>query len=237
MELTGTTVLVTGANRGLGRQLLDALLDRGVRRVYAAARDTATLPDLGDRVAPLALDLTDRQRIAAATERAADITVLINNASAAAFADPFAADREALALEMTTNYLGSLDVIRAFAPVIERNGGGAIVNVLSVVALAGHPPMAGYAASKAAAHSMTQAIRPGLATRGISVHGVYPAGIDTDMIVDIEGPRTPPRQVADGILAGLERGEEDIFPDPISQSLSPTWFSDPKAYERAFSGR
>lgn len=85
--------------------------------------------------------------------------------------------------------------------------------------------------------ALLEAIRPGPATRGISVHGVYPAGIDTDMIVDIEGPRTPPRQVADGILARLERGEEDIFPHPISQSPSPTWFSDPKAYERAFSGR
>lgn len=236
MELTGTTVLVTGANRGLGRHLLDALLDHGVRRVYAAARDTSALPDLGGRVVPLALDLSDPASITAATGAAPDVTVLINNASTAAFADPFAADREALELEMTTNYLGTLDVIRAFAPVVERNGGGAVVNVLSVVALAGHPPMAGYAASKAAAHSMTQVVRPGLAARGIAVHGVYPAGIDTDMIADVEGPRTPPRQVADGILAGIEKGEEDIFPDPVSQSLSPTWFSDPKAYERAFSG-
>jgi NAD(P)-dependent dehydrogenase (short-subunit alcohol dehydrogenase family) len=237
MELTGTTVLVTGANRGLGRELVAALLDRGVRRVYAAARGVRALPELGERVVAVALDLTDRDRITTVAEQASDVTVLINNASAAAFADPFTADRAALELEMTTNYLGSLDVVRAFAPVIERNGGGAIVNVLSVVALAGHPPMAGYAASKAAAHSMTQAIRPGLEARGITVHGVYPAGIDTDMIADVEGPRTPADQVADGILTGLENGEEDIFPDPVSRSLSPTWFSDPKAYERAFSGR
>lgn len=237
MKITGTTALVTGANRGLGRQLVDALLDADVHRVYAAARDIGSVAGLGERVVPVALDLTDRSQIAAATTQAPDVTLLINNASAASFADPFAADRNAIALEMTTNYLGSLDVVRAFAPVIEGNGGGAIVNVLSVVALAGHPPMAGYAASKAAAHSMTQAIRPGLAARNIVVHGVYPAGIDTEMIMNVDGPRTPPRQVADGILAGIERDEEDIFPDPISRSLSPTWFSDPKAYERAFSGR
>ncbi len=237
MELTGTTALVTGANRGLGRHLLNALLDRGVRRVYAAARHTGSLTGLDERLVPLALDITDRDGIDAAAAQAADVTLLINNASVAAFADPFTAEREAIALEMTTNYLGSLDVIRAFTPVVERNGGGAIVNVLSVVALAGHPPMAGYAASKAAAHSMTQAIRPGLAARGIAVFGVYPAGIDTEMIADVDGPRTPPREVADGILAGIEKDQEDIFPDPISQSLSPTWFSDPKAYELAFSGR
>lgn len=237
MDFSGTTALVTGANRGLGRQLVAALLDRGVRRVYAAARDTDRLPGGDERVVPLPLDLTDRAGIGAAAASAPDVTLLINNASAAAFADPFAADREAIALEITTNYLGSLDVIRAFAPVIEGNGGGAIVNVLSVVALAGHPPMAGYAASKAAAHSMTQAVRPGLAARGIAVHGVYPAGIDTAMIADVEGPRTAPRVVADGILDGVEQGEEDIFPDPVSRSLAPTWFGDPKAYERAFSGR
>lgn len=162
MKITGTIALVTGANRGLGRQLVEALLEGGVRRVYAAARGTGSMAGLGERVVPVALDLTDLDQIAAAATQAADVTLLINNASAASFADPFAADRDALAGEMTTNYLGSLDVIRAFAPVIEGNGGGAIVNVLSVVALAGHPPMAGYAASKAAAHSMTQAIRPGL---------------------------------------------------------------------------
>ncbi len=237
MEIRGSTVLLTGANRGLGRHLLDALLDAGVERVHAAARDTVSLTGLDERVVPLVLDLTDRAQIDAAPSAAPDVTLLINNAGAATFAGPFTADRDALALEMTTNYLGSLDVIRAFTPVIEGNGGGAIVNILSVVAFAGHPPMAGYAASKAAAHSMTQAIRPGLAGRDIAVHGVYPAGIDTEMVAGIDGPKNAPRLVADGILAGIEKGDEDIFPDPISRFLSTTWFSDPKAYERAFSGR
>ena len=237
MDSSGTTALVTGADRGSGRQLVAALLDRGARRVYAAARDTGRLPGGDERVVPLALDLTDRAGISAAPASAPDVTLLIDNASAAAFADPSTADREAIALEVTTDHLGSLDVIRAFAPVIEGNGGGAVVDVLSVVALAGHPPMAGCAASKAAAHSMTQAIRPGPAARGVAVHGVHPAGIDTGMIADVEGPRTPPRVVADGLLDGVGRGEEDIFPDPVSRSLAPTWFGDPEAYERAFSGR
>jgi short-subunit dehydrogenase len=121
-------------------------------------------------------------------------------------------------------------------PVLERNGGGAIVNILSLLSLASTPPMAGYSASKAAAHSLTQALRPELKARRISVHGVYPAGIDTDMLAGIEAPKNPPRHVAEGVLDGLAAGQEDIFPDPTAQAMATTWWSDPKAFERAFSG-
>jgi NAD(P)-dependent dehydrogenase (short-subunit alcohol dehydrogenase family) len=235
MDIAEQTVVVTGANRGLGRSLVEALLDRGVTSVYAAARNpSAVLQD--PRVVPIAIDLLDGETIAAAARRSADATLLINNASTAAFATPLAADRDTVRNEMVINFDGTFDVIRAFVPVLERNGGGAIVNVLSLLSLASTPTMAGYSASKAAAHSLTQALRPELKARGISVHGVYPAGIDTDMLAGIEVPKSPPRQVAEGVLDGLAAGQEDIFPDPNAQAMATTWWSDPKAFERAFSG-
>jgi NAD(P)-dependent dehydrogenase (short-subunit alcohol dehydrogenase family) len=110
----------------------------------------------------------------------------------------------------------------------------AIVNVLSLLSLASTPPMTGYSASKAAAHSLTQALRPTLAARGISVHGVYPGGIDTDMLAGLDLPKRPPAEVAAGILDGLEADEEDIFPDPTARAMAATWWSDPKSFERAF---
>ena len=235
MQIAGQTVVVTGANRGLGRSLVEALLDRGASKVYAAARHPSGALD-DPRVVPIALDLLDGESIAAAARQAGDATVVINNASTAAFAAPLDADPATVRKEMQVNYGGTFDVIRAFVPVLERNGGGAIVNLLSLLSLASAPPMAGYSASKAAAHSLTQALRPVLAAKNISVHGVYPAGIDTDMLAGIEAPKTAPRQVAEGVLDGLAAGVEDIFPDPNATAMAATWRSDPKAFERAFSG-
>jgi NAD(P)-dependent dehydrogenase (short-subunit alcohol dehydrogenase family) len=240
MQLTTDTIaFVTGANRGLGRALVDALLERGARRVYAAARTPGSLEALvasaPERVRPVAFDLADPASIAAAAADAPDLTLLINNAGIAAFAAPLDAAREAVEREMTINYLGTLETIWAFAPTLEHNG-GAVVNVLSLLSLASAPAMAGYSASKAAAHSLTQALRPTLAARGVAVHGAYPAGIDTDMVAGIGVPKSPPRVVADGILDGVAAGEEDIFPDPNARQMAATWWSDPKAFERAFAG-
>lgn len=235
MDFTTTNALVTGANRGLGRALVDALLARGAR-VYAATRDTTALAGLGDRVTPVRLDVTSPADIAAAAASASDVTLLINNASAAHFADPFTADRDGVAAEMAANFTGAVDVIRAFTPIIEKSRGGAIVNVLSLLALASTPPMAGYSASKAALHSFTQAIRPGLRQRGIAVHGVYPGGIDTDMLAGFDMPKTAPQVVAEAILEGVAAGRTDIFPDPVSEQMSAMWWTDPKAFELAFSG-
>jgi NAD(P)-dependent dehydrogenase (short-subunit alcohol dehydrogenase family) len=239
MHTTDTIAFVTGANRGLGRALVEALLERGAPRVYAAARAPGALDALvaaaPDRVRPVALDLTDPSSIAATAAAAPDVTLLVNNAGTAAFAAPLDADRQAVEREMATNYLGTLDTIRAFVPALERSG-GAVVNVLSLLSLASAPAMAGYSASKAAAHSMTQALRPVLAARGVAVHGAYPAGIDTDMLAGVDAPKSPPRAVAEGILDGLAAGEEDIFPDPNARQMAATWWSDPKAFERAFAG-
>lgn len=235
MNFNTSIPVVTGANRGLGRALVDALLERGATKVYALARDVRGVRQ-DKRVVALAFDLLDESSIARAAARAADATLLINNASTAAFAGPLDADPAKVRSEMAVNYEGTYATIRAFVPVLRANGGGQIVNVLSLLSLASTPPMTGYSASKAAAHSLTQALRPVLAADGIRVHGVYPAGIDTDMLAGIDAPKTAAPQVAAGLLDGLAADQEDIFPDPNAQAMSKLWWSDPKAFERAFSG-
>jgi NAD(P)-dependent dehydrogenase (short-subunit alcohol dehydrogenase family) len=232
MNLSTQIPVVTGASRGLGRHLVEQLLERGVPKLYALARDPSRVN--GDpRVVPVAFDLLDEAAINAAAVHAGDATLLINNASTAAFAGPLEADTRSLALEMDVNYGGTYAAIRAFTPVLERNGGH-VVNVLSLLSLASAPPMTGYSASKAAAHSLTQALRPVLAARGISVHGVYPGGIDTDMLAGIDFAKTPPVEVAARLLDGLAADEEDIFPDPNAVAMAAVWHADPKAFERAF---
>ena len=235
MDLSASVPVVTGASRGLGRHLVDALLERGAPKVYALARDTTTLRQ-DARVVAVAFDLTDAATIAAAAASCADATLLINNASTAEFAGPLEAEPDAIRREIAVNYEGTYATIRAFVPVLGRNGGSQIVNVLSLLSLASTPPMTGYSASKAAAHSLTQALRPVLAARGITVHGAYPAGIDTDMLAGIDAPKTAPAEVATRLLDGLAAGQEDIFPDPNAEAMSQMWWSDPKAFERAFSG-
>ncbi|HEX4865754.1 MAG TPA: SDR family NAD(P)-dependent oxidoreductase [Acidimicrobiales bacterium] len=233
MDITRSVPVVTGANRGLGRSIVEALLERGVPKVYALARDPMTVrPDR--RVVTVTFDLLDVDSISEAARRTSDATLLINNAATAAFGGPIEADLVAIRREMTVNYEGLYTTIRAYVPVLEANGDGHIVNVLSLLSLASLSPMAGYSASKAAAHSLTQAVRPVLASKGIAVHGVYPGGIDTDMMAGVEAPKTAPGEVAAGILDGLEADQEDIFPDPNAQAMSQLWLGDPKSFERAF---
>jgi NAD(P)-dependent dehydrogenase (short-subunit alcohol dehydrogenase family) len=235
MDLSASVPVVTGASRGLGRHLVDALLERGAPKVYALARDTTAVRQ-DARVVAVAFALADAATIAAAAARCGVATLLINNASTAEFAGPLEAEPDAIRREIAVNYEGTYATIRAFVPVLGRNGGGQIVNVLSLLSLASTPPMTGYSASKAAAHSLTQALRPVLAARGITVHGAYPAGIDTDMLAGIDAPKTAPAEVATRLLDGLAAGQEDIFPDPNAEAMSQMWWSDPKAFERAFSG-
>jgi NAD(P)-dependent dehydrogenase (short-subunit alcohol dehydrogenase family) len=235
MDISASIPVVTGASRGLGGHLVDALLERGAPKVYALARD-ATKVRQDPRVVAIAFDLTDVGLINAAAARCPDATLLINNASTAEFAGPLDADPGAVRREILVNYEGTYTTIRAFVPVLEANGGGHVVNVLSLLSLASTPPMTGYSASKAAAHSLTQALRPVLATRGIAVHGVYPGGIDTDMLAGIDAPKTAPDGVASRLLDGLAAGREDIFPDTNAEAMARIWWTDPKAFERAFSG-
>jgi len=232
MDITSTTALVTGANRGLGRALVDALLDRGAARVYATARDPRSVR-VDDRIVPVALDVTDQASIARVAAVATDVDLLVNNAGAAAFAPALEADPHAVALEFAVNVTGLHAMIRAFAPTLTARQ-GAVVNVLTLLSYAPAPPMAGYSASKAAAHSLTLAVRPALARLGVRVHGVYPGGIDTDMVAGFDVPKAAPRAVAEAILDGVAAGQEDIYPDPTSAQMGELWNRDPRAFAAAF---
>lgn len=234
MDITTTPALVTGANRGLGRALVTALLDRGAPHVFATTRevDAVTAIHPADRVTPLRLDLRSRDDVDAVAAAAGAVGLLVNNAGTAAFAPLLDAPREDVEDELDTNVLGTLDLIRALSP--QMPAGSTIVNVLSLLSLASAPGMGGYSASKAAAHSMTQALRPPLAARGIAVVGVYPGAIDTDMLAGVEMPKATPRAVAEAILDGVLAGEEDVFPDPMAAQMADVWRGDPKAFEQQF---
>jgi len=233
MNFKQATVFLTGANRGLGRALVEELTRQGVKRVYAATRKPADLPH-NDLIVPVKLDITDRQAIKAAAQQAADTTILINNAGALAAGNFLEAPLDLIARDLETNYYGSLNLIRAFAPVLEQNGGGAIANVLSVVALASMPSLGGYSASKAAAFSMTQALRATLQPKGIRVHAIFPGPVDTEMAAEVDLPKTPAHVVASAILEGMKNGVDNIFPDPMAAQVSQIWLANPQELERQF---
>lgn len=243
MKMNNAVVLVTGANRGLGRALVQASLDAGARRVYAGARDAkqleAVVRSAPDRIVPLALDITDSRSLEAAAAAAADITVLFNNAGVLASYNVLSSSAEQLAQEFTTNFFGLVGATKAFLPALERAGAAgdaALVNVLSVVSLANMPAIGGYSASKAAAFSVTQALRADLVKKRISVHAVLAGSIDTDMVRTFEMPKTSPEAVAKGILDGVELGLEEILPDPMSRDLFALWKRDPKELEQKLAG-
>ena len=235
MQITNTVALVTGANRGIGRAIVEALLARGAAKVYAAARDPASLAAFIDpRVVPLALDVTDPASVAAAAARADDVILLVNNAGALEGGVATDSDIASLERQVAVNVYGPLRLAQAFAPVLRRRKGAAIVNMLSVVGLAPMPGLAFYSASKAAAGSLTAALRASLAADGIAVHGVFPGPVDTDMAKGIDLPKTAPAVVAVAILDGVEAGTDDIYPDPMAVGVGAAWASNPKAVELQF---
>jgi NAD(P)-dependent dehydrogenase (short-subunit alcohol dehydrogenase family) len=237
MKINGSVALVTGANRGIGRAFVEALLERGASRVYATARDVATLESVTrldrNRVLPIKLDVRDAAAARAAAAAAKDVNLLINNAAVATISGLADTPLETIRDNMETNFFGLLNVTNAFLPGLEQRK-GAIVNMLTLVALASMPALAAYNASKAAAWSLTQTLRADLAKRGVSVFGVFPGAVDTDMIRAFQMPKTPAIEVARTTLVGVEAGEEDIFPDPMSQQLYSAWRQDHKAVERQF---
>ena len=238
MKISKSVALVTGANRGIGRSLVAALLDAGASRVYATARDPKTLEAVTaldpTRVTPLKLDVTSADDIAAAAERAADVNLLVNNAGVLASFNLLEATREQVERDFSVNFYGALAVTRAFIPVLERAGGAAIANILTVVSLASRPVIGGYSASKAAAFSMTQALRPELRAKKIAVHAVIPGAVDTDMIRAFPIPKTSPDTVARAIVTGIERGDEDILTDGFAEDSFDRWSKNPKEFERYF---
>jgi NAD(P)-dependent dehydrogenase (short-subunit alcohol dehydrogenase family) len=225
MDLERSTALVTGAGRGLGLALVSDLLRRGAARVYALTRTAdshAALAALDrDRVVPLVADVTNMAQLRAAAARAGTLDLLINNAGVLASTGVLDASVSDLQRDLDTNYFGVLYAARAFVPVLRP--GSAIVNVLSVASLASVPMLGGYSASKAAAWSLTESLRADLAPRGVRVHAAFPGPIDTDMIRDLDLPKTSAADVARAILDGVAGGRDQIFPDPMSAELGARW--------------
>ena len=219
VTIAGTHALVTGANRGLGKAFVAELLDRGVAVVYAAARNPDTI-DIDDRVIPIRLDVTNTDDVLAAASRCADVSVLINNAGAMLRAPLLAApDLSAARSEMETNYFGTLAMCRAFAPVLARNGGGAVVNVLSVVSWLASPFNGSYGASKSAEWALTNAIRIELRAAGTLVVGVHAGWIDTDMAANVPQSKISTGDVARQTLDGVQRGDEEVLTDDKTREV------------------
>ena len=228
MTVAGKAVLVTGANRGIGQALVEEALARGARRVYAGTRQPLTHPD--PRVTPVTLDVTDAAQIKAAVEQVDALDILINNAGIALYDD--LSDRAALERSLAVNLFGTYGVTQAFLPKLTSSR-GAIVNNVSLMALAPLPLTPAYAVSKAAAFNLTQSLRALLAGRGVRVHAVLTGPTDTDMTQGFEIPKASPQSVARAIFDAVDKGEEDIFPDPMSASVADSWRSGPaKALER-----
>jgi NAD(P)-dependent dehydrogenase (short-subunit alcohol dehydrogenase family) len=218
MTIKDKTVLVTGASRGIGRALVEEALQRGAARVYAAARQPVVHPD--QRVTPVALDVTDAEQVSEAAASVDWLDLLINNAGIQPFDD--LSDPAALEQALAVNLFGTYRVSQAFLPALARSQGTIVTN-LSLAALAPVPFAPAYSISKAAALSLTQSLRLLLERDGVSVHGVLTGPTDTEMTRDLDIPKASPQSVAQAIFDGIENAEEDIFPDPLSQTLADGW--------------
>ena len=218
MTIADRAVLVTGANRGIGRALVEEALRRGAKRVYAGTRQPLTHSD--ERVTPLTLDVTNAAQIQAAVEKVESLDILINNAGVDLSGD--VSDRAILERHLAVNLFGTHGVTHAFLPLLTRSR-GAIVNVLSLAAVAALPFDPTYSISKAAALSLSQSLRALLGGRGVRVHVVLPGPVDTDMTRGLDIPKASPESVARAIFDGVENGDEEIFPDPLSQTVADSW--------------
>jgi NAD(P)-dependent dehydrogenase (short-subunit alcohol dehydrogenase family) len=228
MTIADKTVLVTGANRGIGQALVAEALRRCARRAYAGTRQPLAHPE--GRVTPLTLDVTNQAQIQAAAEQVEALDLLINNAGVFLYDD--LSDRAALERHLAVNLFGTYGVTQAFLPLLARSR-GAIVNNVSLMALAPLPLTPAYSISKAAAFSLTQSLRTLLAGQGVRVHAVLTGPTDTDMLRGFDIPKASPESVARAIFDAVDNGEEDIFPDPMSRSLADSWRDGPaKALER-----
>lgn len=225
MNLSEHTALVTGANRGIGSQFVAELLERGVRKVYATARQPDLLKVPGVQV--LRLDLLDHESVAEAARVASDVTLLVNNAGIGTAAPLLTGDLAEAHRHMDTHFWGTLEVIRAFAPVLASNGGGSIVNVLSALSWFVSPGNGAYAAAKSAEWSLTNAVRLDLAVQGTFVQGVHLGAADTDMMSGYDGPKTDPRAVARASLDGLAAGRFEVLVDDTAAMVKASLAGDP----------
>lgn len=237
-NVTDTTAFVTGANRGIGAAFVQGLLAAGARRVYAAARDLRTLTALAaqdERIVPLSLDITDDLSVMTAAQQARDVQLLVNNAGVSYGTSLLGAtDLTAARGEMEVNYFGLLRMSRAFAPILAANGGGALINVLSILSRVAAPQVGSYSASKAAALSLTQSVRAELAPQGTLVLGVMPGYVDTEMTTSVTAPKISAATVVQAALAALQSGQEDVYPGEQATQLAALLQQNPKAVERSF---
>lgn len=216
LNVEGSVALVTGANRGLGKAFARALLDAGAAKVYAGARDVASVTD--PDVVPVALDVTDHAQVERLATELGDVDIVINNAGVALLATGVGGDGlDAHRAEFEVNYFGTLAVARAFAPVLARNGGGALVNMLSALSFVSLPLLGNYSATKAAAWSLTNGLRQQLAEQGTLVVGVHAGWIDTDMAAAVDAPKTAPEDVARQTVEAIAAGRTEVLADDTSR--------------------
>lgn len=216
LTVEGSVALVTGANRGLGKAFARALLDAGAAKVYAGARDVSTIDD--PDVVPVALDVTDHAQVEKVAAELGDVQIVVNNAGVASWLSAVGGESlEAFRAEFEVNYFGLVAVARAFAPVVGRNGGGAIVNMLSALSWATFEQTANYSATKAAAWAYTNGLRQSLAEQGTLVVGVHAGYIDTDMVAGVDAPKIGPEDVARQTVEALAEGRPEVLADDVSR--------------------
>ena len=243
MKIANSTALVTGANRGIGKAYVSTLLKQGAKKVYACMRDVEAfkksyadnLETYRDVIELIPLDITNGDQIANAVAKAGDVDLLINNAGIANYTGLISEDTlDSARQEMEVNYFGTLAMVRAFAPVLKKNGGGAIVILNSVASLANFPALGSYSASKAALFSLTQGVRAELTAQGTQVVGVYPGPIDTDMAKDFPGDKATPEETAEGTLTAIEVGEEEAFIDVFAKQFQTDYNTNPLGLAKQF---
>lgn len=240
MNIANSIALVTGANGGIGRELVNELLKRNAAKIYVTARNPDTLADLvragNGKVVALKLDVTDETAVSAVAKTASDVTLLINNAGYASFqgciSNPSLADARQ---EMAVNYFGPLSLIRAFAPALKTAGGGAIVNILSFLSLVTLPVVGSYSASKAAGLSLTHSVRAELATQQTLVVAVMPVQVDTAMGASLPEPRLTTLEVATDTLNAVEQSQTEVFPGELTRNAAEAYARDPKALQETLS--
>ncbi|WP_408095606.1 SDR family oxidoreductase [Peredibacter sp. HCB2-198] len=229
MKFDNKTVLITGANRGIGKALVEEALKKNIKKIYACSRKLENLPNFKDsRVVPIQLDISDLAQIQAVATKTQDVQILINNAGVVSPGGLFDCD---LKRDMDINYFSTIDMMREFVPFLEKNSDPRIVNIVSIAAYVNFPFIAGYSASKAALYSATQAARIELSTKGIPVHAVNPGAIDTDMNKGSTMDMTSPEDVAASILNEIEKEVEDIIPDKIGRGMYEIWERSAKELE------
>lgn len=231
MQLHNATVLITGANRGIGLAFAREALARGARKVYAGARNPASVTLPG--VEPIALDVTDPAAVAAAARHASDVTLVVNNAGIASLGGFLADGGEASArAHLETNFFGLLRVSQAFAPVLAANGGGALLNVLSIASWINSPMLSVYGASKSAAWALTNGLRHDLRAQGTQVLGLHMGFVDTDLTRGIEMPKSTPEAIVRRAFDALEAGAEEVLGDELTQQVKRGLSAEPGIYLR-----